>query len=153
MSLSCFLNLCNSLLVTIIAEHHSFFHLARVFLGSTLFFRQPEYMTMMAFLGICFKFPRFLFWTSTRIEYFFCVFLHVCSSKSSPLLIRGSCNLCPRSKRWKIKPTALIHTALAEDSLLSHAFRILVPSLIFSAVHNSCFFKLSLCIWFHQMFS
>lgn len=60
--------------------------------------------------------------------------------------------LCPRSMRWKTNAAALVHTTLAEVSLPSPAFRDLVPSLSFLAVHNSCFFKLSSRTWFYQMF-
>lgn len=80
-----------------------------------------------AFLGICFKFPRFLFWTSRRIGHFSWDFFHAWSPKSSSFPIRGSFPLCPRSMWWEIKAAALVHTTLVEFTLLSPV------SLIFSS--------------------
>lgn len=72
-----------------------FFHLEGVFHGSTHFPRKSCVLggslsawQTTAFLGICFKFPRFLFWTSTRVEHFSWDFFHVWSPKSSAFPIR-----------------------------------------------------------------
>lgn len=100
-----------------------------------------------AFLGLCFKFPRFLFWTSTRIERFSWDFSHAWSPKSSSFPIRGSFPLYPRRMWWEMKAAALAHTALTEFTLPS------LVSLSFLAAPSSCFFKLSSHIWFYQMFS
>lgn len=127
--------------VTVLAECHSFFLLEGVFHSSTLYFRRSCVLRgslsawqTTAFLGICFKFPRFLFWTSTRIERISWDFFHAWPPKSSSLPIRRNFILCSKSLWWKIKSAALVHTTLAEVILPSTAFRDLVLSLICSSM-------------------
>lgn len=123
-SLSCPLSFCNSLLVTVLAEHPSFFHLEGVFHGSTLFPRKTCVLggslstTDNNIPGNLFQVSKVSFLNRHKNWMFL---LRLLSCMVTKIIIfshqRGSFPLCPRSMWWEIKPTALVHTALAEFTL------------------------------------